>query len=317
MPVDFLHNHSQFADLLRIVEYETGIQAGLLEKDYWIMHSLYGLQKQGYGFELKGGTSLSKGFKIIERFSEDIDIHIKPPAELKVNENPNNTKPNTIAARKNFYDWLSDSIKIDGIVSVERDILFDDTNYYRSGGIRLHYNSHTTPIDGVKDGILLEAGFDDIAPNSKVSISSWAYDRAVQNNVNIIDNRAVDIICYDPRYTFVEKLQTIATKFRKEVETGNKDVNFMRQYYDIYCLLEQKEIQAFIGTDAYYVHKAKRFPKTDFEIPIAENQAFLLHNMEVRKSFKNRYQSSAALYYNGQPEFDVFIDRIGEYVKKL
>lgn len=163
------------------------------------MHSLYGLQKQGYEFELKGGTSLSKGFKIIERFSEDIDIHIKPPAELKVNENPNNTKPNTIAARRNFYDWLSDSIKIDGIVSVERDILFDDTNYYRSGRIRLHYNSYTTPIEGVKDGILLEAGFDDVVPNSKISISSWAYDRAVQNNVSIIDNRAIDIICYDPR----------------------------------------------------------------------------------------------------------------------
>lgn len=182
MPVDYLHNHPQFADLLRIIEDETGIQAGLIEKDYWIMHSLYGLQKQGYEFELKGGTSLSKGFKIIERFSEDIDIHIKPPAELKVNENPNNTKPNTIAARKNFYDWLSDSIQIDGIVSVERDTLFDDTNYYRSGGIRLHYNSHTTPIEGVKDGILLESGFDDVAPNSKISISSWAYDRALQNS---------------------------------------------------------------------------------------------------------------------------------------
>jgi len=140
MPADYLHNHKQFADLLRIIEDETGIQAGLVEKDYWIMHSLYGLQEQGYEFELKGGTSLSKGFKIIERFSEDIDVHIKPPPELKVNENPNNTKPNTIIARKSFYDWLSDSIHIEGIISVERDTLFDDKNYYRSGGIRLHYN---------------------------------------------------------------------------------------------------------------------------------------------------------------------------------
>ena len=317
MPVDYLHNHKEFADLLRIIEDETGIQAGLVEKDYWIMHTLYGLQKQGYEFELKGGTSLSKGFKIIERFSEDIDIHIKPPAELQVNENPNNTKPNTIAARKNFYDWLSDSIQINGIVSAERDTLFDDTNYYRSGGIRLHYNSHTTLIEGIKDGILLEAGFDDVAPNSKITINSWAYDKAIQNNVNIIGNRAVDIICYDPRYTFVEKLQTIATKFRKEIETGNNGVNFMRQYYDIYCLLELKEIQTFIGTDAYHTHKAKRFPKADFEIPIPKNQAFLLHDMEIRTSFKYRYALSRALYYNGQPEFDLLIDRISKYVEKL
>jgi len=61
----------------------------------------------------------------------------------------------------------------------------------------------------------------------------------------------------------------------------------------------------------------RRFPKLDFEIPIAENQAFLLHDTELRKSFKNRHQSSAALYDKGQPEFDLFIDRIGEYVEKL
>ncbi len=40
------------------------------------MHVLYGLKTLGLDFELKGGTSLSKGFQIIDRFSEDIDIYI-------------------------------------------------------------------------------------------------------------------------------------------------------------------------------------------------------------------------------------------------
>jgi predicted nucleotidyltransferase component of viral defense system len=48
----------------------------LVEKDYWIMHCLWGLKSQGSTFELKGGTSLSKGFGIIKRFSEDIDIRL-------------------------------------------------------------------------------------------------------------------------------------------------------------------------------------------------------------------------------------------------
>ena len=73
----YLHQHTEFRELLRILESETDIQAALIEKDYWIMHVLYGLKSQEYDFELKGGTSLSKGYKIIERFSEDIDIHIK------------------------------------------------------------------------------------------------------------------------------------------------------------------------------------------------------------------------------------------------
>lgn len=58
---NYLHNHKEFNTLLRIVGAELNIEPGLIEKDYWIMHVLYGLKKQGYQFELKGGTSLSKG----------------------------------------------------------------------------------------------------------------------------------------------------------------------------------------------------------------------------------------------------------------
>lgn len=74
----YLHEHPDFPDLIRIVATDKGIIPQLIEKDYWIMHCLYGLTKQGFNFELKGGTSLSKGFNIIHRFSEDIDIQINP-----------------------------------------------------------------------------------------------------------------------------------------------------------------------------------------------------------------------------------------------
>jgi predicted nucleotidyltransferase component of viral defense system len=72
---------------------EQGIDPGLVEKDYWIMHCLYGLRQLGLTFELKGGTSLSKGFQIINRFSEDIDIRIEPPAEMDVKNGKNQTRP--------------------------------------------------------------------------------------------------------------------------------------------------------------------------------------------------------------------------------
>ena len=62
MPRDFLHNHPQFADLIRIVADVEAIAPTLVEKDYWIMQSLYGLRQLGFAFELKGGTSLSKGY---------------------------------------------------------------------------------------------------------------------------------------------------------------------------------------------------------------------------------------------------------------
>ena len=81
----------------------------IVEKDYWIMHCLYGLGLQGFTVELKGGTTLSKGFGIIQRFLEDIDIRIDPRcAPLEVFTAPNQTKqPRQIESRRQFYVWLA------------------------------------------------------------------------------------------------------------------------------------------------------------------------------------------------------------------
>lgn len=96
---EFLHKRADFADLLRIVAERDGITPTLVEKDYWIMHCLWGLKSQGFKFELKGGTSLSKGFGIIKRFSEDIDIRFEPPAAMDVKRGKNHDKPDHIESR--------------------------------------------------------------------------------------------------------------------------------------------------------------------------------------------------------------------------
>ena len=280
------------------------------------MHVLYGLKTQQFNFELKGGTSLSKGHKIINRFSEDIDIHVQPPQEMNVNENPRNTKDKAVEGRRNYYDWLADTIKIDGIETIERDHLFDN-KYFTSGGVRLHYKSLTDPVEGVKEGILLEAGFDTVTPFTRVPISSWALDRAMATAAlkgQIHDNNAADIPCYDPGYTFVEKLQTIARMFRQEQTGTPARPNLMRQYYDVYCLLDHPSVQAFIGTPEYKAHKSDRFSAQDLEIPLHDNPAYSLNDSETRTVFRKRYEATKSLYYKGQPDFDLILERIGHYI---
>lgn len=310
MPADFLHNHPQFADLVRIVAAELSIDPALVEKDYWIMHCLHGLQQQGYSFELKGGTSLSKGHKIIGRFSEDIDIRIEPPPDRDVKTGRNHTKLAHIQGRRDFYDWLAQTIKIDGIVKVERDTAFDNPDLF-SAGIRLSYNGLSKLPEGIKEGVLLELGFDTVTPNKAIDIGSWAYDHAA-SKIDIIDNRAKAVACYDPGYTLVEKLQTISTKFRKQQQSGEFPANFMRHYYDVYCLLEHPEVQSFIGTNACKAHKKVRFPKADNQ-NIAENEAFLLADAETRKLYKDAYSKTSALYYGDKPSFDQILARIKEW----
>ena len=70
----FLNELLDVKELFKVVAKEKQVLPAIVEKNYWLMHCLWDLQQQGFDFELKGGTSLSKGFNIIERFSEDIDI---------------------------------------------------------------------------------------------------------------------------------------------------------------------------------------------------------------------------------------------------
>ena len=312
--LDYLHNRADFADLVRIVAQDQRIDPALVEKDYWIMHSLYGLQRLGFSFQLKGGTSLSKGFGIIDRFSEDIDILIEPPPERDVKTGKNQMKPAHIQSRKDIYDWLAENIRIDSIVKVERDTAFDDENY-RSGGIRLHYETVVAPIEGLKEGVLLEVGFDDVAPNEPRTITSWAYEFA-NHRVEIVDNRAIDVPCYHPGYTLVEKLQTISTKFRKQQEDQSFPINFMRHYPDVYRLLRRPEVQEFIATDAYREHKERRFRQGDNQ-DISANEAFLLSDPQTRAAYERAYERSTALYYRPKPTLTEILETIKAFNERL
>jgi predicted nucleotidyltransferase component of viral defense system len=56
-----------------------GLSEKIIEKDFWVcwtLKKLFALPEIGEYLIFKGGTSLSKAYKIIERFSEDIDISI-------------------------------------------------------------------------------------------------------------------------------------------------------------------------------------------------------------------------------------------------
>ena len=71
----FLHeDREMFADIIREVNTRTGIPANIIEKDYYVTIILYLLASKEPGIVFKGGTSLSKCYKLIDRFSEDIDI---------------------------------------------------------------------------------------------------------------------------------------------------------------------------------------------------------------------------------------------------
>lgn len=313
----YLHEQSDFEEIIEKLEMRLSIDFALIEKDYWIMHCLYGMQQIGMKFQMKGGTSLSKGFGLIERFSEDIDIRIEPSEDDVVYCGANHDKPAHRESRKLYYDKLCEKLKaIDGIVKIERDFDFDDVKY-RNGGIRLDYPTVVdwTQMFDVKKGILLEVGFDDVTPNMPVTISSWVYEYA-HGVDGVKDNRAIDVLCYDPGYTFVEKLHAISSKFRKQQASGKFASNFMRHYYDVYCLLGEDSILEFVKTDEYLRHKKKRFGRGD-NLCIHENDAFIMEDPKVFRVYEEQYEAGHSLYYREKPSFGAIVNRLREHAELL
>ena len=67
-----------FSDTIRAASQHLNIKLEFVEKDYWITQVLCELSRSKFNdiSVFKGGTSLSKGYNLIERFSEDVDLAI-------------------------------------------------------------------------------------------------------------------------------------------------------------------------------------------------------------------------------------------------
>lgn len=72
----YLHeNKENFQEMIELVSTDTGRAAAVIEKDYYVTLILRLLSEQLSNVVFKGGTSLSKGYHAINRFSEDYRYH--------------------------------------------------------------------------------------------------------------------------------------------------------------------------------------------------------------------------------------------------
>lgn len=108
-------------EVLEQVRARTDRPTHLLEKDVWVVWALGALFDSPLAADLtfKGGTSLSKAHKIIDRFSEDIDLTYdirKLISDLVGNDDPLPTNRSqaskwTKAVRQRLPDWIADQVR--------------------------------------------------------------------------------------------------------------------------------------------------------------------------------------------------------------
>ncbi|MEK7742767.1 MAG: nucleotidyl transferase AbiEii/AbiGii toxin family protein, partial [Elusimicrobiota bacterium] len=223
-------------------------------------------------------------------------------------------KPAQIKARFVFYDGLAGRIEIPGIV-VERNRDFDGPKA-QNGGISLKYESLFQASPELKKEVLLEAGFEKTAPNEPRDFSSWASERARDAKRDVVDNRALGVKCFNPEYTFVDKLQTICRRFRQHRDRNDaqrdRPRHFLRHYYDLYMLLDVERVKAFIGTDDYETYKKQKLKTTDAK-EFASREAFLLEDPKRSALFEEEFEVMSFMLTPPRPSFADVLGLIREH----
>ena len=313
----FLHQHPEFYTLIEALAVELGTYEIVVEKDYWVMHSIYGLQRAGYRFPMKGGTTLTKGYGLIDRFSEDVDVHSEPPSGLKLPTRGRYRDQYHCQERRKYFDVLASKIQIQGMRTV-RDHNYDDPVCCEHGGILLEYDSHYADVSGaLKRGVLLEVGFETPFPTEPKDMTSWAFAAAMASGFDICDNRAMAVECYLPEYTLIEKIDAVTKKHWKFRRDGIPPINYIRHYYDIHCLLKDEKVRAFTHGKTFKLHMSKRTRHPGRVMPLSKNPALLLSNPEEFAIFERSYIAKKVIYYQGQPAFKDVLTTIRDWVANL
>lgn len=296
----FVHDDPDFDALLRIVADKRGIALALVEKDYWVTHVLWSLQDRGFEVWFKGGTSLSKGFGLIERFSEDLDLKLEagrvegvPPADDWKRDSTS-----AITARRAHLEALSRALSLPGMVTAVDDGTTDER--WRSINVRATYPAkHLGPMRGVlKPFVLLELGSARVTPSLPRDMSSFVHEELVAQGqlTSWTDNRPRALRCVHPLVTLLEKLDALV---RRAPDPDRDAATFVRHYEDAARIVRGVSalppLDGYAGVSALADDMVRH--KQIKSLPDADHTALTLAEADRAGAIRRAYEAIAPMYW--------------------
>lgn len=283
-------------DLFLATANRIGAPVGNVEKDFWVcwtLNSLYHERPAGEPRVLfKGGTSLSKGYGLIQRFSEDIDVTVfrddlDEAASVEVLEGLSNKK------RRAKLDAIRDACRA-YITGPLRDFLtaqladitngagrveLDDAD--ADGQTLLLWYPEVEPRDGayVRPAIRLESGAKSaLDPNRPITITPYVAGEAAG-----IDLTVADVTTIEATRTFWDKVviaHGLRRWYERRGELRQEGQRVSRHYYDLHCLLGSETGKAALGDldlGADCVRHARMFfDRPDYDLASAVPGSFAI-----------------------------------------
>jgi len=236
-------NRELFGDVVKATAQAMNISFLYVEKDYWVTYILKALSQSEHIEQaiFKGGTALSKAYRVIERFSEDIDL-----AVISTDMTSNQTKKLIKRIEKsiidNNFEEIVDHIQVSK-GSEFRKTVYDYAKLER--GDFGHANSN----------IIVELNsFAQPHPYQLQEISSYIYDFLLDKADDIITEYQLEpfsVNVLDYRRTFCEKLSAIARASYESNDDFDELKKKIRHLYDLYYLMQEKEIIQFLNSDDF------------------------------------------------------------------
>lgn len=304
-----------FHELINLTAAELKINPLFIEKDYWITVVLKRLSESKFESEsvFKGGTSLSKGYELIERFSEDVDIAL-------INNNAktgNEIKSIIRSIEKEMTKDLSE-LQVAGVTSkgsrFRKSVFeYESTNAKnQSNKLIVEVNSFANPF-----------------PFKRLLIKSLMFDFLTQSNnekyIEQFNLEPFEVNVLNKEQTLMEKtVSLIRVSF--ESNPAESIAKKIRHFYDLYFLMNDAECIEFVKSNKFKneFEKILKHDKEMFDEPIGwKNKSLkespLINDFEnVWKQVKETYKTElSVLAYTPIPDEKKVAGRFKELMKRL
>ena len=302
----YLHkeNKELFRDIISIVSERKNVTTDIVEKDYYVTMILYLLSQKEIEVIFKGGTSLSKAYGVIDRFSEDIDITFK--------EHLGESRRKKL--KYNILKPIAEDLEIE--IKNWKDIESDKNyNHYD-----FYYNSASdnSNFSGLSPFVKLETALMSYSfPTERRQISNYIYDTLKNEEPELI--KKYNLIPFEMSVqclnrTLADKIFAVCDYYLQGKAQRNS-----RHLYDIFKLLNYVEIdEEFVEL----MMKVREHRKTVGEkiAPAAnENVDILQLAREIYDSrfYENDYHNTTENIISDEIDYSIVIERYIQVVKEL
>lgn len=316
-------------DIFRNTAAKTCSPIAVVEKDFWVCFTLDYLFHDSPWKEslvFKGGTSLSKCFGLISRFSEDIDLTLD--WRILGYEKDGPLEERSITKQKAFNEQvkarLTDFLKktfcpiitkdISSVMGKEAKIDIDEEDPHT---VIFSY-PRSFSVAGILPSIRLEIGaLSAFAPSRRTTITPYA----AGHYPNLFDRSDTDVLAIVPERTFWDK----ATILHQEAHRGKEKRmpnRYSRHYYDLYCLanspIKEKALSNLSLLREVVEMKKRFYPSGWSKYDEAVPGTFCLVPPEYRiGELKADYESMKEMIYGDKPAIEAIMEKLEELQKEI